>query len=177
MVRVTGGDPAAFAELYDRHVSRALRTARWSCPSQAHAEDAVQEAFLAAWRNRAAYRPEAGSCRGWLMTIVRNCAIDQARRNPSHRQMALENQDAIAARPTGSLHDDLVARGEAAGLRASVDRLPVTQGEVIQLAYFRGLSHVEIAARLALPLGTVKGRIRLGLIKLRAETQTPDWAL
>lgn len=120
MARVQADDPAAFAQLYDRHAIRALRIARWSCSSHTHAEDAVQEASLSAWRNRA---------------------------------------------------------GEAVSLRASLGRLPSAQGEVIHLAYYGGLPQVEIATRLALPLETVKGRIRLGLTKLRVEALAKDPAV
>lgn len=111
------------------------------------------------------------------MTIVRNRAIDQARRNPAYRHVVLDDDEAVGIfQVTASLHDEVVGRKDAVALRSSVDRLPDAQGEVIRLAYFRGLSHVEIAARLALPLGTVKGRIRLGLTKLRSDIQALDWA-
>lgn len=175
MARVQDGGSTAFAELYDRHVACALRIANWKCSSPGQAEDAVQEAFLSAWRHRATYRSEAGSCRSWLMAIVRNSAIDQTRRNRGYHQVAFKDDNAIADEAS-SAHDHLVSSAESVALRASVKQLPRAQGEVIHLAYFVGLSHVEIAARLALPLGTVKGRMRLGLMKLRAEVQALEGA-
>ncbi len=177
MTRVQADDVGAFADLYDRHVTRALRVARSSCRTDGHAEDAVQEAFLSAWRGRTSYRSDSGSCQGWLMTIVRNRALDQARRDSGGRLARFSDDDLVEdGHGTDSLHDAYVNRNEAGALRASVQRLPNPQAEVIMLAYFRGLTQSEIASRLALPLGTVKGRMRLGLSKLRTEMQHLDWA-
>jgi RNA polymerase sigma-70 factor (ECF subfamily) len=177
MARAQAGDAGAFAQLYDRHSRRAFRIARAICRDQSRAEHAVQEGFLTIWRSRTDYRPDAGSFQAWSMRIVKSRAIDSYRR--------------VAARPrtqTSDGYDDrlqidpspitpqgaAVAQSEREGLIASLRKLPEAQAEVIVLAFFGELSHSEIATQLDLPPGTVKGRMRLGLEKLRRERDIAD---
>ena len=168
MRRVQANDQAAFAELYDRHAALALRVAGSVCRDTRRAEDAVQEGFLSVWRSRARYRRGQGSVQAWTMMIVRNRAID------SYRSVSARPQE--VAHPTNreisdpafdSPSDEVIARSESDTLRTAVLRLPEPQAEAITLAFYGGLSHSEIAAQLELPPGTVKGRMRLGLKKLR----------
>jgi RNA polymerase sigma-70 factor (ECF subfamily) len=169
MLRVREDDAEAFGQLYDRYASLALRVARSICHDRGRAEDAVQEGFLSVWRSRAQYRGEAGSVKGWTLSIIRNRAIDSVRRDASDRRATLvELSRAVADTESESPHDAVVARGEGDALRALMSRLPDAQAEVITLAYFGGLTHAEIAERLSLPEGTVKGRMRLGMHKLRS---------
>ncbi len=170
MRRVQADDPEAFGALYDRFGARAYRVAGTTTRDATRVEDIVQEAFLSVWRSRARYRPAYGSVGGWIMGIVRNRAIDAHRRHGRHdRRRASDEglEERLAA------VDDVEAsageRDTAAQLRATLARLPAAQSEVIALAYFGELSTTEIADELALPLGTVKGRMRLGLDKLRRE--------
>lgn len=151
MARVQNGDTDAFAELYDRHAVRAFRVARALCPDAGRVEDAVHEGFLAIWAGRAHFCPENGSFRAWSMRIVKNRAIDSCR----------------------AAADQTLPRSETDAMLLSLRELPAAQAEVIALAFFGELSHSEIAAMLDLPSGTVKGRMRLGLEKLRKRKGVP----
>lgn len=177
MARAQAGDTSAFAELYDRHATRAFRVARAVCSDTSRAEDVVQEGFLAIWRNRASFRPQTGTFQAWSMKIVRNRAIDSSRRAASRPPMQNADLDRGDPPDVGSSpvspQDEVMARSESEALLASLRRLPESQAEVIVLAFYGELSHSEIAAQLGLPAGTVKGRMRLGLEKLRAEMSDP----
>lgn len=169
MRRVAEGNVDAFEQLYDRYCERAYRVARSVCRDQALAEDAMQEAFAALWRSRASYEPRAGGVSAWLLTVVRHRAIDVARRNGRHagRRVGL---DAFEPRAAGEeVIDQVLQREQAVDAVALLERLPDAQREVVVLAYFGELTHTEIARRLNIPAGTVKGRMRLGLQKLRAQ--------
>lgn len=170
MRRVQRDDTQAFATLFDRHGSQALGVASAICGNRQRAEDAVQEGFISIWRSRDQFRPGVGTFGAWSMTIVRNRAIDSVRRNaPNDRHRADEPEEWSAG--PASVAQDAIDRSEATALRASLSRLPEAQAEVIGLAYFGELTHSEIAAHLELPSGTVKGRMRLGLEKLRADLE------
>jgi len=167
-----GDDAAAFGMLYDRHAQLAWRVARSVCYDHGRAEDAMQEGFLSAWRSRASFDTEAGSVRSWLMTLVRNRAVDSLRREAAVQRPRFAHSEHDAPDPAGgSLEDDLIDRSEADALREHLRQLPDAQAEVIALAYYGELSHMEIATRLSLPPGTVKGRMRLGLGKLREQIE------
>ncbi len=173
MGAVQHDDPTAFGELYDRHAGRAWRLARSICHDAGRGEDAVQEAFVSVWRSRASYDSESGSVRSWLMTLVRNRAVDSLRREAAVQRPRLADGDYTGPDPSGgSLQDDVIARTEADALRVSLQQLPEAQAEVIALAYYGELSHSEISTRLSLPPGTVKGRMRLGLMKLRDQLES-----
>ncbi len=171
MQEVQAGRPLALGELYDRFSSRAYRTAFSVCHDRDCAQDAVQDAFVSIWSSRMTYQPTRGPVVRWAMTIVRHRAIYLARRRSSGAGIE-EGAARIEEQPA---HDDLPtefdARAQARELMLLLARLPPTQREVIRLAFFDGLTHREIARRLELPPGTVKGRMRLGLSKLRSELQ------
>ena len=159
-------DAEAFALLYDRHAAKAQRVARAVCQREGAAEDAVQEAFISIWRGRRTYRQRQEGFGAWAMTIVRNRAIDIARRDALQercRDVAAGPEYRPAARDVA---DEVVARDDARHLRKLLAALPDEQSEVIAMAYYGGLKHTEIAACLELPAGTVKSRVRLGLQKL-----------
>ncbi|HEX8087166.1 MAG TPA: sigma-70 family RNA polymerase sigma factor [Solirubrobacteraceae bacterium] len=168
MDRVRDGDASAFSVVYDRHSSAAFSLAYRMVGRRNVAEDVVQEAFLSLWRAGGRYDATRGSVRTWVLGIVHNRAIDALRRATVHdsrrasdegleeRFEAPERTDAEAARRT-----------EAGEVRAALGVLPPDQLKVIELAYFGGFTHSEIAEMLNTPLGTVKGRMRLGLEKLR----------
>jgi RNA polymerase sigma-70 factor, ECF subfamily len=168
MQEVQAGERNALGELYDRFALRAYRTAFSVCHDRDCAQDAVQDAFVSMWSSRATYEPTRGSVVGWAMTIVRHRALYLARRRSAasglDEQVApLEHQPARDDVPA-----DFAARAETEQLAELLLRLPPEQREVIRLGFFEGLTHEEIAHRLALPTGTVKGRMRLGLTKLRS---------
>ncbi|MGH2888452.1 MAG: sigma-70 family RNA polymerase sigma factor [Solirubrobacteraceae bacterium] len=168
MALVHAGDARAFELVFDRHAGAAFSLAYRMCGSRARAEEVAQEAFLSLWRSVARYEPARGSVRSWILAVVHNRAVD-ALRHELARGARDVHDDRLAARVRApQLTDTEVGRrDEAQRVRAAVDELPGDQRRVIELAYFGGFSHSEIAAMLDLPTGTVKGRMRLGLAKLR----------
>ncbi len=173
MLRVQADDRDAFVALFDRFGGRAYRVAYTIARNDTRAEDIVQEAFLSIWRNRARYVPQRGSVIAWVIGIVRNRALDSARRNGRHdTRRADDGQIHERLQAPGSLEQSAAEREEAAQLRGVLAQLPAAQREVIVLAYFGELSAPEIAGELSIPLGTVKGRMRLGLDKLRIDQTT-----
>jgi RNA polymerase sigma-70 factor (ECF subfamily) len=173
MTRVQTDDTDAFAQLYSRHSARALQVARAVCHDTGRAEEAVQEGFLSIWRNRASFQPELGNFKTWSMRIVQNRAIDSYRSAAAHPERLIAAPEGNPREPTASPQDEVIALTENDALRASLLRLPAAQAEVIGLAFFGGLTHTEIATQLELPQGTVKGRMRLGLEKLRGQLDEP----
>ena len=176
MVLVEGGDDDAFAALYDRHCRIAYSVAHKLTGEKHSAEDLTQEAFIKVWRSAQRYRPERGSVRTWVLSVVRNQSIDQLRAKATRHRMQ-EKVEASAPRSEPSeafaqvWHDARLGR-----MRKALDALPHFQQQVLELAHFSDLKHPEIAERLGLPLGTVKGRMRLGLKKLRNNSELRDLA-
>ena len=162
------GDHDALGELYDRHgrlvYSLALRIVR----DQSDAEDIAQEVFSQAWRLAGRYDAARGSVLGWLLTLTRSRAIDRLRARRTRPEPASDDSklDEIADRLV-PMDEQLAWAGQAAQIRAALDGLSPLQRVAIDLAFYEGLTHAEIAERLELPLGTVKTRIRQGLLTLR----------
>jgi RNA polymerase sigma-70 factor (ECF subfamily) len=165
MARVADGDTAAFDELYRRHGHRALMLARKLCASRELAEEVTQEAFVSLWRGAHAYRPAAGSVSTWLSSMVRNRAIDAWRR-ASARPVEVEVSEQGREQLRSGVQATPSSPERAAAL-SLIAELPAPQKEAVFLAYFGDMTHSEIASHAGAPLGTVKGRIRLGLEKLR----------
>lgn len=160
------GSAQALESLYDRYSSLAFGLAFRIMNDSAAAEDVVQEAFVNAWRNAGAYDPGRGSLRSWLLTIVRNRAIDRLRGSRQRvAEAPLEGGERQAE--TADVSDLVSAQAERREIRDGVAALPEAQRRTLELAYFGGLTHVEIALRMGVPLGTVKGRMRIGLERLR----------
>jgi RNA polymerase sigma-70 factor (ECF subfamily) len=164
-------DPNAFEILYDRHGGPAYSLAYRIVGDRAAAEDVTQEAFLSAWRSGARYDRARGSVRTWLLGVVRNRAIDALRRDAARPPaLSLDMEPPSREPAAGELTDVEALRQEAAReVRGALSQLPGDQLKVIQLAYFGGLSQSEIAEALGMPLGTVKGRMRLAMEKMRAK--------
>jgi RNA polymerase sigma-70 factor, ECF subfamily len=164
-------DQAAFEVFYDRHAAVAYSLAYRIVGERAAAEDVAQEAFVSIWRSGGRYDRARGSVRSWTLGIVRNRAIDLLRSRTSRTpQLGFDDESALEQRPSGDSTDEEALRRETAlEVRGALDGLPGEQSKVIELAYFGGFSQSEIAAMLSLPLGTVKGRMRLGLEKIRGE--------
>ena len=162
-------DPAAFGLVYDRHGGAAYSLAYRIVGDRGSAEDVTQEAFLSLWRSGAKYDRTRGSVRTWLLGVVRNRAIDALRREATRAPIVdLELERLPDTGPTAALTDTEALRQEAAReVRGALRMLPADQLKVIELAYFGGFTHVEIAEMLDSPVGTVKGRMRLGLKKMR----------
>jgi RNA polymerase sigma-70 factor, ECF subfamily len=177
MQLVRRGEARAFEVLYDRHAGVAFSLAYRMVGTRSVAEDVVQEAFLAFWRANARYDRARGSVRTWILGIVHNRAIDALRRATVHDRRRVSDEGIEERLPAGERTDVEVARrDEAREVRTALDALPPDQLRVIELAYFGGFSHSEIAAMLEAPIGTVKGRMRLGLAKMR-EALGPTEAL
>ncbi len=162
-------DAGAFEVFYDRHGGAAYSLAYRIVGEQAAAEDVTQEAFVSIWRSGARYDRARGSVRSWTLGIVRNRAIDLLRSRASRAPKLDFDDDAVLEqRPAGELTEDEALRRETADeVRGALSELPGEQSKVIELAYFGGFSQSEIAAMVGVPLGTVKGRMRLGLEKIR----------
>lgn len=164
-------DPEAFEVLYDRHGGAAYSLAYRIVGDRAAAEEVTQEAFISVWRSGARFDSTRGSVRSWLLSVVRNRAIDFLRsRAGKAPKLDFDDDSALEQRPaTERTEDEALRRETAAELRDALAELPGEQSKVIELAYFGGFSHSEIARILGLPMGTVKGRMRLGLEKIRGE--------
>ncbi len=165
---VQEGDPRAFELFYDRHAGPAFSLAYRMVGNRSVAEDVSQEAFLSIWRSKLRYQADRGSVRTWVLGIVHHRAIDALRRNTVHdkRRASAEGiEERFEAREQTDV--EVARRDEARTVRAAIEQLPSEQSRVIELAYFGGFSHSQIADQLEMPIGTVKGRMRLGLDKLR----------
>ena len=164
-------DPEAFEVLYDRHGGAAYSLAYRIVGDRAAAEEVTQEAFISVWRSGARFDAARGSVRSWLLSVVRNRAIDFLRSRAGKAPKLTFDDDAVLeARPAVErTEEEALQRETAAELRGALGKLPGEQSKVIELAYFGGFSHSEIARILGLPMGTVKGRMRLGLEKIRGE--------
>jgi RNA polymerase sigma-70 factor (ECF subfamily) len=174
MQLVYHGEAAAFEVIYDRHADAAFSLAYRMCGQRALAEDVVQEGFLSLWRSGTRYDRARGSVRTWVLSVVHNRAIDALRRR-TVRDRGRVSDEGIEERLAAPERTDVefARRDEAREVRAALEKLPKEQSHVIELAYFGGLTHIEIASMLDTPVGTVKGRMRLGLEKLRMTLTDP----
>jgi RNA polymerase sigma-70 factor, ECF subfamily len=164
-------DPEAFEVLYDRHGGVAYSLAYRIVGEKAAAEDVTQEAFISIWRSGARFDRARGSVRSWMLSIVRNRAIDMLRsRAGKAPKLTFDDDEILEQRPSAELTEEEAMRHETASeVRGALGGLPGEQSKVIELAYFGGFSQSEISRMLGVPLGTVKGRMRLGLEKIRGE--------
>jgi RNA polymerase sigma-70 factor (ECF subfamily) len=169
MPQVAEKDPLAFQVFYDRHGGAAYSLAYRIVGDRQRAEDVTQEAFLSIWRSGARFDRARGSVRAWTLGIVRNRAIDALRREAAKApSLAFDDDGILESRPAEELTDvEALRRETARELRGALSELPGEQSRVIELAYFGGFSHSEISRMLGEPLGTIKGRMRLGLEKIR----------
>jgi RNA polymerase sigma-70 factor (ECF subfamily) len=171
MRRLAGGDREAMAALFDRHASGVLGLLLRMTGQRAEAEELLQEVFFQAWQEAGRYRPEVSAPRSWLLMLARSRALDRlrsagARRRrevEAARQARLDGHPVEAPRGYERLQQEERRRRVAAALGA----LPEEQRSAIELAFFEGLTHRQVAERLEAPLGTVKSRILLGMRKLR----------
>jgi RNA polymerase sigma-70 factor, ECF subfamily len=170
MTLVDRKDEGAFEAFYERHGGPAFSLAHRIVGDRSLAEDVVQEAFLSIWRSKAGYDRARGSVRSWSLGIVRNRAIDALRRAATPApKLDLDDEAVLESQQGAQLTDSEAIRRETArSVRGVLRELPSEQSRVIELAYFGGFSHSEIAEMLGEPLGTIKGRMRLGLEKARA---------
>jgi RNA polymerase sigma-70 factor (ECF subfamily) len=165
--RMTGGESSALATLFDRHASRVLGLLHRMLGGGGEAEEVLQDVFFQAWSRAESFSADKGSPRSWLMVMARSRALDRLRASRAARRrddQALQEQPMVEA-PQAEAE---MARQElGTQMRQLLGQLPVEQREAIELAFFNGLSHSQVAARLGVPLGTVKSRILMGMKKLK----------
>lgn len=174
--RIRSGDREALGEVYDRHASAAMAVALRIVADREGAEDLVHDTFVAIWQKIDRFDPARGSLRSWIVTIVRNRAIDRLRgARPSIDVGEADERSLLRSGPNPTW-DRAVERLGAAQLRAAMSELPDEQREAIELAYFGGRTYREIATLTGVPLGTANGRLRLALAKLRELLRQSDAA-
>jgi RNA polymerase sigma-70 factor (ECF subfamily) len=161
------GDAEAFAAIYDRHGRAAYSLAYRMVGGKQEAEDVVQEAFIKVWRSAGGYRVGRGSVRTWILSIVRNSGLDHIRSRASRGRMQDKVEASAPTSEPSEAFSEAWRNTQQGRVREALKALPQEQLKILELAYFSGYTHAEIAERLELPLGTVKGRMRLGLQKLR----------
>lgn len=159
------GDVSALGILYDRYARLVFGLATRVTGSPADAEEVLQDVFVQAWSQAGLYAPARGTPRTWLLTIARSRAIDRRRRRRRDEGTGASGEEVLDSGENPEA--DLQERGRREAVRKALTLLPAEQRTAIELAYFGGLTHVEIAMRTGDPLGTVKGRLRLGMEKLR----------
>jgi RNA polymerase sigma-70 factor (ECF subfamily) len=175
MELVCHNEAAAFEIVMERHVDAAFSLAYRMIGRRALAEDVVQEAMLSLWRTGARYDRSRGSVRNWILGITHHRAVDALRRDGIRTSKNISDEGLGERLEAPERTDvEVVRRDEAREVRTALEDLPGEQTRVIELAYFGGFTHTEIAAMLDLPIGTVKGRMRLGLEKMRGLLGAPE---
>ena len=171
------GDAEAFAVLYDRHSRPAYSLAYRMMGERQAAEDIVQDAFLKLWRVARSYRAERASVRTWLLSIVHNRGIDQLRSSASRRRMQEKAEVSAPRSEPSEAFSEAWRNAQREQVREALKTLPEDQLKTLELAYFSGYTHLEIAELLGIPLGTVKGRMRLGMKKMKDYFGSQDIAV
>jgi RNA polymerase sigma-70 factor (ECF subfamily) len=166
LLRIATQDRAAFRVFYDRHAPRVLAVVRHMVPHPETAEDLLQDVFLLVWRKAGSYRPERGDVGGWLFTICRNRVADHFRSAPKTRRLETDEVRTLPAEKP-AVEDEM--RMTLAEVLAN---LAPDQREAVDLAYFGGLTYEETAQQLAIPLGTLKSRVRAALARLRGALES-----
>jgi RNA polymerase sigma-70 factor, ECF subfamily len=170
LARAAAGDGAALAALYDRHACTVYSIALRIVGDEADAEEVVQDVFAQVWRQASRYEKTRGTVDAWLVTMARTRAIDRLRARRARPDSGATRADDASIECAALMVDPgdaLTAARDAKRIRDALHELPLLQRLAIELAYFEGLTQSQIADRLEEPLGTVKTRIRLGLLKLR----------
>ena len=162
LARIRAGDESAMGALYDRYSGIVYGVALRVLGNTSAAEDILQDVFLQLWRNPGAFNAERGRLAPWLAVIARNRAIDALRRRPAE-----DDIDELPIAGSTNLEDEAVQRQAAEKVRNAMSQLPPEQRKCLELAYFEGLTHTEIAGKTGEPLGTIKTRIRSGLLTVR----------
>ena len=171
------GDAEAFATLYDRHSRPAHSLAYRMMGEKQAAEDITQDAFIKLWRSATSYRAERASVRTWLLSIVHNRGIDQLRSVASHRRTQEKIEASAPKSQPSEAFSESWRNSQREQVREALRTLPKEQLNILELAYFSGYTHVEIAELLDVPLGTVKGRMRLGLKKMKEYFGSQDMVM
>ena len=171
------GDADAFAVLYDRHSRAAYSLAYRMMGERQAAEDLAQDAFLKVWRSATSYRAERASVRTWLLSIVHNRGVDQLRSLASRRRTQEKIEASAPKSQPSEAFSESWRNSQRDQVREALKTLPKERLKTLELAYFSGYTHVEIAELLDVPLGTVKGRMRLGLKKMKEYFGSQDMVM
>jgi RNA polymerase sigma-70 factor (ECF subfamily) len=171
--QIADGDRAAFGEFYDRHSTLMFSVASKILNDAGEAEDVLQEVFVQIWEKAGRFDPKLGKAASWAAILVRNRAIDRIRASQRRSRLADEAgiAHAIAAEVSESANETLYGHDKAKFIHSAIVDLPEEQRQAIELAYFSGLTQDEISKKLKAPLGTIKARIRRGLLKLRDQLE------
>jgi len=168
VARIEGRDADALAALYDRHAARLMGLAHRILGDTGEAEEVLQEVFLYVWRSASSFDASRGTVLAWLLVVTRSRAIDRVRSRRPMSRAVRQDLDEISNTPAAQdVEADSATRQWESLCRSAIADLPADQRRVLELAYFGGLTHQEIAEKTSTPLGTVKTRARLGLMKLR----------
>ena len=167
MGRIAEGSSDAFRDLYSRYASTAAGLAHRVIGDPVLAEEVVQDVFMSVWRSAAAYDAARGSVRSWLLTQVHHRAVDVIRREDAERRRSLRQPQPVPADPTEEVVEDEWLRGRRADIRLALRTISDEQRQVLELAYFDGLTQSQVSERLGIPLGTVKSRTLSAMLKLR----------
>lgn len=169
LARCAGGDQTAFAELYDQTAPRVFGLVKRLLRDHAQSEEVTQEIFLEVWQTAARYEPGRGSAVSWMLTMAHRRAVDRVRASQSSRDRDTRVGIRDFAPGFDSVAESVEIRLESERVEKAMERLTELQRQAVSLAYFRGLSHSEVATLLEVPIGTVKTRLRDGMIRLRDE--------
>ena len=171
--RIAAGDRAAFAEFYDRHSTLMFSVACKILNDQSEAQDVLQETFVQVWEKAGKFDPNLGRASSWVATLTRNKSIDRIRASQRRGRLAEEAgvETAIANEAADTANEAVHGHDKARLIQSAITGLPLEQRKAIELAYFSGLTQHEISEQLKEPLGTIKARIRRGLVKLRDELE------
>jgi RNA polymerase sigma-70 factor (ECF subfamily) len=167
--RIAATDRGAFAEFYDRHSTLMFSVACKILNDQTEAQDVLQETFVQIWEKAKNFDPKLGKASSWVAVLVRNKAIDRLRASQRRSRLAeqAEAHSEIATDLSETVNETMHGQENAKLIRSAITELPAEQRNAIELAFFSGLTQNEISAKLNQPLGTIKARIRRGLLKLR----------
>ena len=166
---VATGDKAAFARLYDATAPRLFGLARRLLIDSAQAEEVTQEVYLEIWQSAARYEAARGSAMGWMLTLAHRRAVDRIRSAQSSRNRDTKIGIRDFDREYDHVAETVEVRIESERVKRALEKLTELQRQAVTLSYFQGLSHSEVAAMLHVPVGTVKTRLRDGMIRLRDE--------
>lgn len=169
LVQTARGDTAAFEELYDRYSARVYGLVKRIVRDPTLSQDAMQVVMTELWKTAARFDPERGAAASWILTLAHRRAIDVVRREQSSRDRIQKAGRTQVERPADTIAEGVVMDDEHAEVRAALEHLTDLQREAIQMAWFDGYTYREVAAALDVPLGTVKTRMRDGMIRLRDE--------
>jgi RNA polymerase sigma-70 factor (ECF subfamily) len=174
LARAAEGQSGAMAELYDRYQGRMYGLALRITADASLAQDVVQDAFVGVWRNAARFSGSRASARTWILSIVHHRAVDAVRRRRRTAELPGPDEPLPAALVRPDVWSEVRGRLDGGAVRAALGRLSDVQRQAIELAYFGGLTQQEIATHTGASLGTVKSRVRLGLLALRSELETTE---